>query len=85
MSNEELKNGTTFFFNNEEHQNNIGGDDIRDCEVLFTEQNLSARPYQIWFNGSLIYSSKTFRGVKNRLDKLASKWNLTPCENPELA
>jgi len=82
---QELKNGNTVLFSNEEHQLSIREDNIRIARVEFEQDNSNdwANGFKIWFNGKLIHSSKTFKSLQNRLDKLIDKWNLKQTEIEE--
>lgn len=72
-----LKNGTIFCLNNQQHQEGIGGDDIRSAEVSFNKSSEKwAEGFKIIFNGETIHTSKSFKSLQNRLKKLCSKWNL---------
>jgi hypothetical protein len=76
LTEKELRNGTEFFFNNDVHQMNIGDDDIRQAKVWFDGSVSWATGFKIFFNGELIHSSKTFKSMKKRLDKLVADWSL---------
>jgi len=71
MNKQDLINGEEFFFNNEAFQIWIQGDDIREARVSF-----NGKYFYIWFNGKFIHSSKTFKSMANRLEKLRAKWGL---------
>ena len=84
---QELKSGKQFLFNNENHQIMIGDDDIRSAMICFDGED-SGLPswghgFKIWFNGALIHSCKTFKSLESRLGKLIEKWNLEPCLQEE--
>lgn len=82
ITQKKLKEGQNFFFSNENHQIEINDDDIRTAEVEFSGHGWSER-FSIWFNGSLIHSSKTFGSMMNRLQKLVEDWNLEPISEEE--
>jgi len=70
-------NGKVFFFNNQDFQEGIENDDIREATVFFEEHKQSwATGFKIVFNGALLHSSKTFASMEKRLNKLITKWNL---------
>ena len=74
-----LKEGKSFIFDNEEFQNEIQGDDLRHAEILFRrpEEGFSyPGEFHILFNGKLIHTSKTFKSLSRRLDKLKLDLNL---------
>jgi hypothetical protein len=73
----ELKKGNEFFFNNEEFQESIGEDDIREARVEFDDNFQSwAKGFKIWFNGMLVHHSKTFSSMERKLNELKETWNL---------
>lgn len=84
MTKQELLNGEKFFFNNELHQIEIEDDDIRQAKV-WHDGNDSCLPswghgFKIFFNGKLIHSSKTFKSLEKRLNKLINDWHLIESE-----
>jgi len=80
VNEKDLRNGKEFYFDNEKHQTEIESDDIRTASVLFNKDY----GFHIWFNGSLISSTKTFKPMENRLNKLIKKWNLTQVESDNI-
>ena len=81
MTLQELKSGESFFFNNELWCESNESDDVRQATVLLNNSVPNwAHGFQLWFNGELLHSCKTFQSLKNRLDKLVLKWNLEECE-----
>lgn len=58
---------------NQEFQDRIKGDDVRSCEIMFIEKR---NTWLIWFNGSIVHSSKTWISSKKKLDKLIDDWHL---------
>ena len=70
----QLLNGRIFHFSNEEFQESIQGDDVRNAEVYFDTRR---DEFKILFNGAMIHSSKTFESLMKRMDMLISDWNLT--------
>ena len=86
INEKDLKSGKTFVFDNEEFQVQNGGDDLRAAEVSFRRPEEGFEypgAFHILFNGKLIHSSKTFKPLQKRLEKLISTWNLklTEIEN----
>lgn len=72
-----LQEGQKLFFDNTAHQESIEDDDIRGAEIWHDSQLPGwANGYKIYFNGGLIHSSKTFKSMINRLNKLIERWNL---------
>ena len=81
MTKQQLKNGQEFFFNNEAFQMSIKNDDVREANVCFYRNwNYGISDFQIRFNGELLHSCKTFKSLKNRLEKLTTKWNLVEAD-----
>ncbi len=85
MTQKELKSGESFFFNNElwcqENEITDSGDDFRQANIYFKDHGpLWARGFYLWFNGTLLHTSKTFKSLESRLDKLTLKWNLEESE-----
>lgn len=72
MTQQELKNGTNFFFNNEEWCERMQDEDFRGGWVTF---DTMINGFAIFFNGSCIHTSKTFSSTQKRLEKLMDKWN----------
>lgn len=68
-----LKEGKNFIFDNEAFQTSIKCDDIRSAEIGFSPK---LDKFWIEFNGKLIHTSKTFKSLMNRLNKLIKDWNL---------
>lgn len=75
----ELLNGEVFHFSNEQYQESICNDDIRNAEVFFTNKH-TISGYKIYFNGALIHSSKTYLSMINRLELLVNDWHLIHTE-----
>lgn len=68
MTNQELQEGKIFTFENDE----------RSLEVSFLERSARsgwANPFRALFNGKL-FSYRTYKGLKNKVDNLISKFNL---------
>ena len=80
--------GGEIHFSNENHQHSIGSNDVRTATVTDNTQNMTkpnwARTFGIWFNGELIYSSKTYVSMRKRLNKLIDKWNLEEVKENEI-
>jgi hypothetical protein len=79
LNEKNLKLGYMFIFDNLAYQEKIKGDDLRTAEVSFKRPEdgfVYPGEFHIWFNGSLIHSSKTFKSLQNRLKILVDKWNL---------
>lgn len=78
MTQKELKSGKRFIFSNEKYQTSTQNDDIRTAEVYWEEipNHSWATGFKIFFNGSLIHSSKTFKSCQNKLNSLIKTWNL---------
>jgi len=74
MKDSELKKGRVYKLDNEKHQLEIDGDDLRQAEVQFTENR--PRSYTIEFNGKLIHSTRFFNSMKKRLERLKKDWHL---------
>lgn len=52
-------------------------EDYREAELSYSYNRLIGKNlFLIWFNGALIYTSKTYGGLVNRFNQLNSKWNL---------
>jgi hypothetical protein len=64
VSESELRQGKTYEFDTP--------DGSRTAEVDFSERG----DFRIWFNGTFIHVSKTFKALDSRLTKLADKWGL---------
>jgi len=74
MNQKELKLGVHFNFDNSEWCEQNQSDDLRGGWIQWTERfNLFA----IHFNGTCIYTSRTFSASKKRLQTLFDKWNCT--------
>ncbi len=81
MTLQELKSGESFFFNNELWCLSNESDDLRQAEVVFKTDGPSwSRGFRLWFNGKLLHTSKTFKSLETRLNKLRFKWNLEESE-----
>ena len=76
MTEKELIDGKRFFFNNEDYQNSIGGDDIREATVWHDYFPNWAKGFKILFNGRIIHTNKTFKSLENKLNRLIDKWHL---------
>lgn len=79
MTQRELKQeGKTFIFSNEKYQESIQNDDVRSAEVSWEEvpNHPWATGFKIYFNCSLIHSSKTFKSCERKLNSLIDKWHL---------
>ena len=81
MNAKELKmKGGEINFSNEEYQRSIGEDDIREATLTDHTKRMDrpnwARTYNIWFNGELMHSYKTFQSAKSKIAVLIDKWNL---------
>ncbi len=76
MNKQELLTGKEFTFSNEEHQNNIKSDDIRNAIVWFDFSGGWYGGFKIEFNGMLLHKSQTFTSMQTRLNKLIKDWNL---------
>lgn len=66
LNKEKLNKGLTLNFTSKNGE--------RDAEVFKTSKQ---NEFVIWFNGRLIHSSKTFKSLQNRFDKLKEDWGLT--------
>jgi len=79
-----LREGQRIYFDNSAFIESIESDELRGAEV-WHESGLPgwANGYKIQFNGELIHSSKTFKSLMSRLQKLADKWNLEIIEVDE--
>lgn len=64
---QDLTNGKTIVFQTKDKE------DLREADLSFSG-NLNK--FVIWFNGKLIHTSKTFKSLENRFNKLKSKWDL---------
>lgn len=72
MKERELKERKFIDFNNDEWCGENESDDFRGGHVQWDGRfNL----FSIFFNGTCIYTSKTFISTKKRLDNLMIKWN----------
>ena len=74
MTQQELKNGEKFHFDNETWCEENLSDDFRAGHVEFSDR--FGERFHVWFNGVIIDSFKTFKATEKRLDKLFTKWNL---------
>ena len=63
MTNQELKSGVEFLFNNE-----------LECTEL--EASFSRGRYTMFFEGKIIYSSKTFVSFEKKLESTIRKYSL---------
>ena len=83
INKEDLLNGEEFLFNNERHCERMQLDDFREATISFFDGGSShswATGFKIEFNCKLIHSSKTFKSMENKLNKLISTWNLEQSE-----
>ena len=73
-----LLNGTAFHFSNEQYQNSIGSDDIREAKVYYRQDKYASwiNGYKLWFNGSLIWTCKNYIPMIKRLNELINTWHL---------
>ena len=79
----DLQTGEPFIFSNYDYQVSRQSDDLMEGEALYTENNLSGRPWQLWFNGALIASYKGYSSLRKRYETLREKWHLTAGSLPE--
>ena len=70
---EKLKSFDKVIFKNE-------GESL-EAECFFDNSNNWTRGFKIWFNGKLIHSTKTFKPLEKRLNKLIEKWDLKEVNN----
>ena len=77
MTQQQLKNGIIFDFDNEKWCEENFSDELMGGHI----QWCSTFGFGIFFNGKCIHSSKTFNSMKKRLSTLMTKWN---CEIKEL-
>ena len=82
ISPKELKAGKRFCFDNSAFQESIRGNDLRGAEI-WHDSNLPGwiSGFKIQFNGQLVHSSKTFKSMLSRLNKLINTWNLELIDN----
>jgi hypothetical protein len=73
MTKQDLLNGQTFEFDNQEFCEWNGTDHVDAGWIEFSRKLNS---FMIFFNGDLIHSVKTFSASEKRLNKLFNKWNL---------
>ena len=82
-----LKAGRKLRFDNEDWCIENHKDEIRGGKIWFDGPNSNmpdwAQGFKIFFNGKLIHSSKTFKSLQRRFDRLVLKWNLTE-PNPRI-
>jgi len=77
----ELLNGEVFHFSNEQYQESICNDDVRNAEVFYHNSKYQlGRGYKIYFNGALIHFSKTYLPMISRLATLVNDWHLIHTE-----
>ena len=72
MTQKELKEGIQFEFSNENWCEQNLSDDLR-CGTI--EFNARFNWFSIFFNGTCVHTSNTFKSAENRLIKLMDKWN----------
>lgn len=74
----DLRNGKVIILSNENFQNSILNDDIREASLRYDdgEGHSWTKGFNIQFNGVLLHSSKTFIPMEKRLNTLINKWNL---------
>jgi hypothetical protein len=73
MTKQELINGQEFEFDNESFCERHQVDDVHAGWIMFQPRT---QHFLIWFNGTIIFSSKSLSVTKKRLDKLFTKWSL---------
>lgn len=72
-----LKDGKCFHFDNEQHCIDNNEDDFRGAHIWFNQEGPSwSHGFKIMFNGKLIHSSKTFKSLQKRFDLLKNRWFL---------
>jgi len=75
MTEKQLKAGGQFYYSNEA---SVEEDDIRKAKIWYYEDKMNTwrTGFNIYFDGSLIYRSKTFKAMEKRLKNLIEEWHL---------
>lgn len=47
-------------------------DDFRECTIEYSSSN----KFFVWFNGSLLHTSKTYRSAIKKLNDVKNRWEL---------
>ena len=77
MKQSDLKNGIEFNFDNEKWCEETFSDDFRSGWI---EWNNRLMKFAVFFNGTCVHTSKTFKSAEAKVNNLLNDWN---CEFTE--
>lgn len=71
LTEKNLKQGTAFVYRTPPTM-----EDYRECTIEYFVSGSGANKFAIWFNGSLLHTSKTYRSAIKKLDEIKYRWEL---------
>jgi hypothetical protein len=70
MTEKGLKSGKEFSF--------IDGEGMLQADVSFEKSRSGHMMFKIWFNGTIVKMTKTFKPIQTKVNDLVEKFELTP-------